>query len=151
MIQGQPYWDPIESLRQTKVEEMNWGSLFALALQVKARIYKGLVLDKVPALSVQNVTQESHIVEVASVNLGFHYGDAISEPTGLIINFHTTGLIRNQVNGIIRVFKVLRILIDGGAVVNLIPESIAQRLGLLCEANDDILIRTATNEIRQIH
>ena len=64
-------------------------------------------------------------------NQGFHYGDAIPEPKGTVINFHTTGLIRNQVNGIIRTFKVPRVLIDGRAVVNLMPESVALRLDQL--------------------
>ena len=56
-MQGQPHWDPIELLQQTRVEGLNWGSLFALALQVKARVCKGLVLHKeaTTTLAVQNV------------------------------------------------------------------------------------------------
>jgi len=64
-------------------------------------------------------------------NQGFHYGDAIPEPKGTIINFHTTGLIRNQVNGIIQTFKVPRVLIDREAVINLMPESVALQLDQL--------------------
>ena len=43
-----------------------------------------------------------------------------------------------------------KILIDGGAVVNLMPEVIARKLNLKLFENNDIMIRTATNEIRAI-
>ena len=41
-----------------------------------------------------------------------------------------------------------KILIDGGAVVNLMPEGVTRKLGLILMENSHIFIRTATNEIR---
>ena len=47
-------------------------------------------------------------------------------------------------------YRIGKILIDGGAVVNLMSERVAKRLGLILQENDDIVIRTAINEIRSI-
>ncbi|KAF8446511.1 hypothetical protein BGX38DRAFT_1271106 [Terfezia claveryi] len=47
-------------------------------------------------------------------------------------------------------YRIGKVLIDGSAVVNLMPEHIAKCLGLGMIENDDIVIRTATNEIRAI-
>lgn len=47
-------------------------------------------------------------------------------------------------------YRIGKILIDGGAVVNLMPERTARYLGLHMVENDDILIRTATNEVRSV-
>ena len=47
-------------------------------------------------------------------------------------------------------YRIGKILIDSGAVVNLMPERVAKRLGLILQENDDIVIRTAINEICSI-
>ena len=72
--------------------------------------------------------------------------DILPEPSARIFNFHTTG--STVVRG--ASYKIERILIDGGAVVNLMPEAAARRIGLDLVPNNDILIRTATNELRPV-
>ena len=47
-------------------------------------------------------------------------------------------------------FRIGKILINGGVVVNLMLEITARKLNLKLFENDDIMIRTATNEIRAI-
>ena len=68
-----------------------------------------------------------------------------------IFNFHTMGdiwpLRQNKSKA---AFRVGKILIDGGAVVNLVPEITARSLNMILFENDDIIIHTATNEIKAI-
>lgn len=163
MMNNKTQWDALEALRKTPVVGLDWGNLLALAPSVKALVCKGLVLveDKgkqtpAPVQLVDAVQKTmSRPVDVAAVrwagnNQGFEYGEAIPEPTGAIANFYTTGTITNQDKGTLKSFKIPKVLIDGGAVVNLMPESVIRRLGLPCESNDDIVIRTATNELHPV-
>ena len=75
----------------------------------------------------------------------------LQEPDVRIFNFHTMGEVwpwgqnRSKI-----AFRVGNILIDGGAVVNLMPEVTARKLNLKLFENNDIMIHTATNEIRAI-
>ena len=80
--------------------------------------------------------------EVLNIN------QVIAEPTEEVVNFHTEGKI--EVKG--RERHLHRILIDGGSVVNLIPDVVARELGLtFCQSKDRMLtIRTATGNTLQI-
>ena len=88
------------------------------------------------------------MVEVSSIqtsalqteDMGFLYRDAIPKPSGPIMNFYTEGRVTNQVQGILRTFRIPMVLVDRGAVVNLMSEVVVLRLGLPCEANDDVII-----------
>lgn len=156
------------SLRNTPVTGLNWGNMLALAPSVKAKLGKGLILEKVPSTPVGSSTagscggmaaSESNIAEILALDQGenerdedetdkgFLYGEAIPEPQGPVANFYTTGTITCQDSGRLRVFRIPKVLVDGGAVVNLIPDSVVSRLGLPCIDNDDVVIRTATNEL----
>lgn len=174
MMSGTIPWDALEALRKTPVVGLDWGSFLALAPSVKADLCKGLVLVKAPqaaqatpvSAQVNAVSQismgkkdtKSKKVEVCQLginqqrndDMGFLYGNAVPEPVGPITNFYTTGIITNQSQGNLRAFRIPKVLIDGGAVVNLMPESVVARLGLPCEPNDDIVIRTATNELHPV-
>lgn len=132
----------------------------ALAPSVKAKLGKGLILEKIADDTASPITtnlapkpagtEKVAAVDVFSVggnNHGFLYGDAIPEPLGPITNFYTMGTVVNQVDGILRIFQIPKVLVDGGDVVNFIPDSVVTRLGLPCEENDDVVIRTATNEL----
>lgn len=69
----------------------------------------------------------------------------LPEPSIRIFNFHTTGhTVVHRTS-----YRIPRV-IDGGAVVNLMPETVARRLGLELVENNDIMIKTATNEIRKV-
>ena len=174
-MNGRIPWDAMEALRRTPVVGLDWGSFLALAPSVKGQLGRGLILEKatepgrteVAKVGVWNKVErmaagkpkqeedQQKVVEVSSIqtsalqteDMGFLYGDAIPEPSGPITNFYTEGRVTNQVQGILRTFRIPKVLIDGGAVVNLMSEAVVLRLGLPCEANDDVIIRTATNEL----
>ncbi|RPB26152.1 hypothetical protein L211DRAFT_847317 [Terfezia boudieri ATCC MYA-4762] len=80
---------------------------------------------------------------------GGDYG-ILKKPTIRIMNFHTEGMVWPHGWKRDSAYRIGRILIDGRAVVNLMPVGMARRLGLQLKNNDDILIRMATNEIRAI-
>ena len=72
----------------------------------------------------------------------------IAEPREEVVNFHTEGKV--EVKG--KEKHLHRVLIDGGSVVNLIPDVVARELGLtFCQSKDRMLtIRTATGTTLQI-
>ena len=74
----------------------------------------------------------------------------LQEPRMRIFNFHTTGEVwpAGKTGG--TGYRIGKILLDGGAVVNLMPETTARKLGLSLLNNDHVVIRTATNEVRTI-
>ena len=74
----------------------------------------------------------------------------LQEPGIRIVNFHTNGEVWPLGKGRETGYRIGKILLDGGAVVNWMPEKTARRLSLRLEENDDIVIRTATNEVRSI-
>ena len=163
MMQGRDVWDPVEALRDLPVTGLDYGSLFDMSPLIRVAISKSLQLQsdkqrpkvraKGPSGRVVGMIEGSPIEnhEVYSVT-GFRQkvqgviDGILPEPNIRFFNFHTTG---DVVAGGKR-YGVKKILIDGGAVVNLMPEKVARRLDLHLVKNNDILIRTATNEIRNV-
>ncbi|RPB26536.1 hypothetical protein L211DRAFT_847167 [Terfezia boudieri ATCC MYA-4762] len=177
MHQGEE-WDPVESLRKLPVTGLDYGNLFDWAPGIRIAVGKALQIEKgdekskgkkrpevVATLAVQGA--ESRAEGMAEGELdnwksstgrgliwrsqieGGAYG-ILKEPTIRIMNFHTEGLVWPHGWKRDSAYRIGRILIDGGAVVNLMLEGTARRLGLQLKNNDNILIRTATNEIRAI-
>ena len=168
-MNGRIPWDAMEALRRTPVVGLDWGCFLALAPSVKGQLGRGLILEKVAEPGQTEVAKievqkakgggdPRRVAEVSSIqaspdlteDMGFLYGDAIPEPSGPITNFYTEGRVTNQVRGILRTFRIPKVLIDGGAVVNLMSEAVVLQLGLPCEANDDVVICTATNELHPV-
>ena len=46
-----------------------------------------------------------------------------------------------------KIKTIYKVMLDGGAVVNLIPHGVAAKLNLHSLQNDDLKIRTATGEV----
>ena len=63
----------------------------------------------------------------------------IAEPIGEVANFHTCGIVKEK-------RRILhKILVDGGSVINLMPDAVARELGLrFCNADRRTHIGTAT-------
>ncbi|KAF8443404.1 hypothetical protein BGX38DRAFT_1272048 [Terfezia claveryi] len=168
MMRGQDPWDPVESLRRLPVVGLDFGSLFDMAPEARIAVGKALQMEKplearaqkqkeqtkqnTPDAPVNSVGMEQRITtDREGGTVPSNEKGVLQEPTCHIMNFHIIGEIwgKGYRNG--RAYEVGQVLIDGGAVVNLMPEGVANRLGLELRANDDIVIRTATDETRPIH
>ncbi|KAI5803958.1 hypothetical protein DFH27DRAFT_524415 [Peziza echinospora] len=176
MMKGEEKWDYVKALRETPVT-LNWGTLMELAPDITGGIAWSLVRERGNRKQKVNErrerTEEVQVVDVCNVERGDQGRDKrkgiewvsgladkldgikiIQEPTELVVNFYTEGdvYVTNWVNGIRheRLFRLSRILIDGGSVVNLIPLEAAKKMGLMLQPSNDLRIRTATNEIKQI-
>lgn len=163
MMKGVPIWDPVDSLRKLPVVGLDYGNLFDLAPSVRIAVGKAFQMDK-PALPLPargGKPAASMPVRALDVEPKFSakisrpnnklQGGVLAEPQGPVYNFHAVGKVWSggYANGI--PYEIGKILIDGGAVVNLMPQRVAKRLGLKLYVNDDIVIRTATDEVRPIH
>ena len=176
MLGQEEPWNPVEALKKMPVVGLDFGNLFDIAPGARIAVGKALQMQKpadskktpirvAPMTTVSadisvtpTVSVDTRVAPTASIELLQIRGNAPSdhqgvftEPTCHIINFHTSGTVWGQGFGKGRASRVGRILIDGGAVVNLMPEGVARRLGLELEDNDDIVIRMATDETRPIH
>ena len=172
MMKGKSEWDPLDALRSLPVTGLDFGSLFDWSPGIRILVGKALQLEG-STLSKNAPRRSGNAGAVYAVDLTTIKGDNIpamvkrgklkggknwevvkdgvlQEPAIRIFNFHTNGEVWPLGKGKEAGYRIGKILLDGGAVVNLMPEKTARRLGLKLEENDDIVIRTATNEVRSI-
>ncbi|KAI5785577.1 hypothetical protein DFH27DRAFT_615375 [Peziza echinospora] len=154
MMQGHVKWDPLASLRDTMVVGMSWANLVDLAPSVKSLVVNGMKIDRPPkGKGKKKVTriEEVHGIYEDPTPESFK---VIPDPGGVFVNFHTIGYMRTvspKKSDTVTVHTLTRILIDSGAVVNLIPSNVVQQLGLPMIPNNDIAIRTANQLTRVRH
>lgn len=156
MVQGMPEWDPVEMFKNLPVTGLNVARFFDVAPGARMAVAKALQMQPVNDKRTRVGKSTGRVVEagVCAVSgvrdkiQGVIHG-VLPEPTVRFFNFHTAGEAMLGQSGTGKSKNYLdKILIDGGAVVNLMSEEVARSLGLPLTENSDILIRTATNEIR---
>lgn len=133
--------DIVAQLRDTPVSGLCWGTLFDLAPAVRRDVAKGLVLER-PPRGRKGVKQG----QVAEVLMAERRGVALPDD-GKAVNFYTTA----RVIGPAGIYDLQRVLVDGGSVVNLMPEDVARRMNLLFERSTDLMIKTADSQLTAIH
>lgn len=162
MMQGQSEWNPVEVLRNLQVTGLSVAGLLDMAPSARIAMVKALQLEpspdkqtkaktRRPPARVVDFVDETEVCAIIGARdriEGVTCG-VLPEPKVRFFNFHTTGeAVLYPTGKETPMNRLEKILIDGGAVVNLMPEEVARNLGLPLTENSDILIRTATNEIR---
>lgn len=164
MLQGMTVWDPVDELRKLPVTGLDYGNLFDIAPTIRVAISKSLQLEQglfKPKTKPKNKAPQSGTgpIPEAAVNAvtGLRKrimdvtGGVLSEPNNRFFNFYTNGEVLVYDNhGKRKGHGIEMVLIDGGAVVNLMPEGVARKLNLELVKNTDIVIRTATSEVRPV-
>ena len=148
MMKTEPVWNYVKAFKSAPVEGLTWGQLFNLAPRLRAGCAFGMVMERGSERKrrvVKGVPAGSAEVEVHSVQP--YLDKPIPEPTGEVHNFYTDGAVILRKSGTLKVKNIFKIMLDGGAVVNLIPHGVAARLDLHLMRNDDLKIRTATGEV----
>ena len=142
-------WDYVKAFKFALVEGLTWGQLFNLAPRLQAGCAFGMVMERRSRKKRQEETETSGGGPIlADVHSLHPYSDKpIPEPLGEVHNFHTDGAVIVRKSGTVKVRNIFKIMLDGGAVVNLIPHGVAARLDLHLMRNDDLKIRTATGEV----
>ena len=162
MMQGQSEWNPVEVLRNLQVTGLSVAGLLDLAPSARIAMVKALQLEpspdkqtkaktRRPPARVVDFVDETEVCAIigASDRIEGVTCGVLPEPKVRFFNFHTTGeAVLYPTGKETPMNRLEKILIDGGAVVNLMPEEVARNLGLPLTENRDILIRTATNAIR---
>jgi len=140
MMAGREKFDFVGAFRDSPITGLNWGSFFDLAPSVKQDICYQLVQEltrkkgkgqgKGKKVTIEEVPDKQ---EVSAVITDRNLGD--------VINFYTKGIVTTEKGE----FRVLRILVEAGSVVNLLPIHLLEYTGAkLCNAGG-MVIRTATN------
>ena len=113
----------------------------------RAAFAYGAIIPSTPRKKGKKGARQSPRVQdsqaTSKINVSAPASGALQEPTEEVYNFHTIA----QVNG----RTLQNVLIDGGSVVNLIPDRVARELRLIYRQNNDLQIRTATGDIWPIH
>lgn len=149
MMQAMQTVDIVACLRDTPVSGLNWGTLLELAPSVRRDVAKGLVQERIvterPKKGLK-MKQKGGPREAMTVGSEGKQGVALPDD-GKAVNFYTTG----RIIGPSAIYNLQKILVDGGSVVNLMPEEVASRMNLQFIRTDDLLIKTADAQLTAIH
>lgn len=146
MMKGQIAEDVVARLRDTPVEGLTWGKLFELAPLARREVAKGLVQERIPRASKGKEPEQTHSVdESLAVETVKRRARADAGP---VLNFYTHGNIKVGGKGH---YSIKRILVDAGSVVNLMPEAVANAMGLTRIESRGISVKTADGSIAPIN
>lgn len=124
--------DLVAKLRDTEVKGLTYGELFEIAPSMRRDVARGLVQERAPRKKAEKPSNpENNQVETIR--------RAFSETRSNIANFYTFGKIKRPQGH----YEVKKILIDGGSVVNLIPEYIVNQTGLEKKRGPGLWIKIA--------
>ncbi|RPA95357.1 hypothetical protein L873DRAFT_1813062 [Choiromyces venosus 120613-1] len=136
MMAGREKFDFVGAFRDTPVLGLNWGSFFDLAPTVKKDICRLLVQER--AKGLERGKAKRHGKKVSSV--------ATDQDLGDVANFYTRGVIKTKTGR----YRIARILVDAGSVVNLMPIKVLRAIGAKMMRTNGMVIGTATNALARI-
>ena len=144
MMEGEPEWDYVKAIRDLRVD-ISVGQLMMVSPITRAAFAYGAIIPSAPKKKGKRGVRQATRVQDSQLatKINVSVTGALQEPTEEVYNFHTVA----QVNG----RTLQNVLIDGGSVVNLIPDRVARELKLTYRQNNDLQIRTATGDIWPIH
>jgi len=145
MMAGREKFDFVGAFRDSPVTGLNWGSFFDLAPSVKRDICyqpvqertrnKGKGKGKGKKVTIEEVPDEQ---EVSAVVTDRNLGD--------VINLYTKGIVTTEKGA----FRVSRIFVEAGSVVNLMPIHLRKYMGGKLRKAGGMVICTATNALAKI-
>jgi len=149
MMKGQPKFNTMASLRDTKVRGLTYGQLFMLAPSTRQEVSYGLVQERPPRKGKAKEKLVSLTEPVFPADQYGTVGKALPESVGRIVNFYTTARVTeaggNHPTGILK-----RVLVDGGSVLNMMPLSLARRMDLVLRPQTDVVMKTAASMFHKI-
>jgi hypothetical protein len=149
MMKGQATYDAVAALRDTEVRGLSWGNFFELAPKVKSQLAHGLVQER-PSRKRKPKMGPSAVNAIAHAGKG----KALPEPTTSVANFYTIACISQSsspnASGKQQWFKIMRTLIDGGSVLNMITSALASKMQLTMIPQDEVSMRTAASTVHPI-
>jgi len=145
LMAGREKFDFVGAFRDSPVTDLNWGSFFDLAPSVKRDICRQLVQERTctngkgkgkgKKVTIEEVQDEQQVSAMAT-----------DRDLGDVVNFFTKGVIRTEQG----TYRISRILVDAGSVVNLMPIHLLRFIGAKLRKAGGMVIRTATNGLAKI-
>jgi len=145
MMAGREKCDFVGAFHDSPITGLKWGSFFNLAPSVKRDICYQLVQERTrnkgqgkgngKTVTIDEVPDEQ---EVSAVVTDRNLGD--------MINFYLKGIVTTEKGE----FRVLRILVDAGSVVNLMPIHPLEYTCAKLRKAEGMVIRTATNALAKL-
>lgn len=138
--------DIVAQLRDTPVSGLCWGTLFDLAPAVRRDVAKGLIQERLPKAR-KPPGLKGAAPKVANAMMAEWQGAIALPDDGKAVNFYTTA----RHVGPTGMYNLQRVLVDGGSVVNSMPEDIARKMNLQFHRSSDLMIKTANAQLTAIH
>ena len=139
MMAGRGKFDFVGAFRDSPVTGINSSSFFALAPSLKRDICRQLVPERTRTkgkgkgkgkkVTIEEVQDEQEVSAVAT-----------DQDLGDVANFFTRGVVRTEQGR----YRISRILVEAGSVVNLMPIHLLWFIGAKLQKAGGMVIRTAT-------
>ena len=141
MMIERPGFDVVAEFRDLPVANMKWGMLMDIAPALRRQVGTGLLLERQAKRAKGKGVAQAEPMEIAGVNKATR--DKGKEPC---TNFYTTATL--TVNR--KRFKIEKVMIDAGSVVNLASIGVLETLGVGLFPVHNLTIRTATSALTEI-
>jgi len=123
---------------------MMYGQLFLLAPSTRQDVSYGLLQERVPSKK----KGKSKVVSFAEPISG-PSGKALPEAIRRIVNFYITANV-TQSGREYPSTTLKRVLVDGGSVLNMMPLSLARKMGFTLRPQTEVVMRTAASTYHEI-
>jgi len=144
MMKGQQTFNTMETLRDMEVRGMTYGQLFLLAPSTRQDVSYGLVEERAPSKK----KGKSKVVSFAE-SISGPSGKALPEAIGRIVNFYMTANVMQSGRGY-PLATLKRVLVDEGSVLNMMPLSLARKMGFTLQPQTKVVMRTAASTYHEI-
>ena len=139
MMIGRPGFDIVAEFRDLPVTNMKWGTLMDMAPALRRQIGAGLLLERRERKAKGKAPAQTDTMDVNAMS---------TTPDWKVpcINFFTSAVLRVDKKS----FKVDKVMIDPGSVVNLASIGVLEMIGTPLYPVNDLTIRTATSALTRI-
>lgn len=131
MMKGQTSFDPVHNLRTMEVRGLSWGQFLDTTSSARRQVAHGLTQER-------SNRRRRGALDAAQVDS--------KQVRPLITNFHTEAKVWQDSEDAPLMFVISKVLIDGGAVLNMIPLYVAKQLNLTLHRQNEVMMRSATGQ-----
>ena len=144
MMIEHPSFDVVAEFRDLPVTNLKWGMLMDMAPSLHRQVGTGLLLERKARRTKGKGKATAGPTEMGVLGVNRASGAKYKEPCN---NFYTTATL--TVNR--KQFKIEKVMIDAGSVVNLASIQVLETLGIGLYLVRNLTIRTATSALTKIH
>ena len=150
MMRGMAKFNVVSAFRDTEVRGLTWGQYLEDCPAGRSELARGLVKERqMDPMKTRKGKGKAEVAAIDTYNQDGR-GKAPPETPSKITNFYTVAKVSQSGHPDPKIFQVSKVLIDGGSVLNMIPQHLAEQMGLTLIAQNEVLMRTAASTYHSI-